>query len=188
MTLETVYYITQIIAVIAVVASLVFVGLQVRQGAEQTRLNTHAIKASASFEAAHSWAAINELATNWPDEWLVQTVKTSDPDANWEDFPLEIHLRMTTFYRAIFQKLEGQFYMHEYGSLDDDILNARCEWVASVIKLPFYQVLWEQEKAEKIYSEKFVAAIEALRDRAALTPFGNLQSGETAPAEEEPSE
>ena len=186
MTLETIYYITQIIAVIAVVASLVFVGLQVRQSAEQTHLNTQAIKASASFEAAHSWATFNEIVMTWPNERLKLIVETHDPDKSWGDFPPEVHIRMTAFYRSIFEKLEGQFYMHEYGSLDDDILSVRCEWAASVIKLPFYQVLWEQEKSEKIYSEKFIAAIEALRDGAALNPFQNLQSGRPTAKNEEP--
>ena len=42
MTLETVYYITQIIAVAAVVASLIFVGMQVRQNTKQTRVQNSA--------------------------------------------------------------------------------------------------------------------------------------------------
>ena len=42
MTLEAIYYITQIIAVIAVVTSLIFVGLQVRQNTKQTRVQNSA--------------------------------------------------------------------------------------------------------------------------------------------------
>ena len=38
MTLETIYYITQIIAVAAVVASLVFVGVQIKQQRDDARL------------------------------------------------------------------------------------------------------------------------------------------------------
>ena len=42
MTLETVYYITQIIAVGAVVASLIFVGIQIKQQREDARLASDA--------------------------------------------------------------------------------------------------------------------------------------------------
>ena len=105
MTLETLYYITQIIAVVAVVASLIFVGLQVRQGAEQTRLNTRAVKAAASFEAMHSWASFNEMALGWSDEKLATAIATHDPDKTWDDFTPEVQAMMMVFYRALFQKL-----------------------------------------------------------------------------------
>ena len=107
MTLETLYYVTQIIAVIAVVASLVFVGVQVRQGAEQTKQNTRAIRAAASFEATHSWATFNENALNWPDEKRALVIATHDPDKSWDDFSPDTQAMMMVFYRALFQKLEG---------------------------------------------------------------------------------
>lgn len=110
MTLKTLYYVTQIIAVIAVVVSLVFVGVQVRQGAEQTKQNTRAIRAAASFEAAHSWANFNEnAALNLPDEKRALVIATHDPDKSWDDFSPDTQAMMMVFYRALSQKLEGQF-------------------------------------------------------------------------------
>jgi|GEM_PF-995617 len=52
MTLETLYYISQIIAVLAVLASLIFVGVQIQQNTAQAKRNEEAIKAAAA-EAAH---------------------------------------------------------------------------------------------------------------------------------------
>lgn len=52
MTLEAIYYISQIVAVLAVLASLIFVGIQIRQNTEQARRNEEATKAAAA-EAAH---------------------------------------------------------------------------------------------------------------------------------------
>ncbi len=178
MTLEDFYFISQIAAAIGIIGSLIFVGLQVRRDAEQTQLNTRALKAASAFEAAHSWGTFNEALLTWPDEHFGLVIATHDPDKSWDDFSPEMRARMTAFYRAIFQKLEGQFYMHEYGSLDDDIIKGRMEWAASVIKSPFYQTLWEQEKGEKIYSERFMAALEAARDQSALQPFKALQKTE----------
>ena len=182
MTLENFYFFSQIVAAVGIILSLIFVGLQVRADAEQTRLNTRALKAASAFEAAHSWGTLNEALLRWPDEFFRQVIDSNNPENSWEDFPPEVRLRMTGFFRAIMQKLEGQFYMHEYGSLDDDILRVRLEWAGSLIKSPFYQALWEQEKAEKIYSERFVAAIEAAREKAALELFKTLQDGASAPS------
>lgn len=42
MTLETIYYLTQIIAVLAVLGSLIFVGYQIRQNTEQARIQNAA--------------------------------------------------------------------------------------------------------------------------------------------------
>lgn len=52
MSLETIYYISQIIAVLAVIASMIFVGIQIRQNTEQAKRNEEATKAAAA-EAAH---------------------------------------------------------------------------------------------------------------------------------------
>lgn len=170
MTLETIYYVTQIIAVIAVVASLVFVGMEVRQGAEQTKQNTRAIRAAASFEATHSWATFNENALNWSDEKRALVVATHDPEKSWDDFSPEVQTMMMVFYRALFQKLEGQFYMYQYGSLEKELWEGRRDWAAGVIRLPFYKELWEREKLEKIWSDRFIAALEAARDDSETLP------------------
>lgn len=170
MTLETVYYITQIIAVIAVVASLVFVGIEIRQGAEQTRQNTRAVKAAASFEATHSWATFNENALGWSEEQRALVVATASPDKTWDDFSTDEQIFMMVFYRALFQKLEGQFYMYQYGSLDKELWEGRRDWAAGVIRAPFCRSLWEREKLEKIWSDQFIVALEAARDDSETLP------------------
>lgn len=189
MTLETLYYITQIIAVIAVVVSLVFVGMQLRQGAEQTRQNTRAIRAAASFEAMHSWATFNEHALGWPAEQRALVVATASPDKTWDDFSSDEQILMMVFYRALFQKLEGQFYMYQYGSLDKELWEGRRDWAAGVIRAPFLRELWEREKKEKIWSEQFVSAIEHARDDAQALPgtfFAQMDSSKNLdPMDEE---
>lgn len=54
MTLEDLAYLSQIIGVIAVLASLIFVGLQIRQ-------NTKALKATSHHAVTDSFNAINTL-------------------------------------------------------------------------------------------------------------------------------
>lgn len=172
MTLEEIYYISQIVAVIAIFASLIFVGVQVRQNSEQLKANTRSIKASAAFEGTHSWASTNEsLATVWSDEMLVRAVSSFDPAKTWSDFSEAERIRLTLVYRALFQKLEGMYFLFKYGSLDRAIWEARLGWAAATIKLPFYRQWWDFEKTQSIWSSEFVTVIESARDANTVVPW-----------------
>ena len=46
MTLEAIYFLSQVVAAVALVCSLIFVGIQIRQSSIQTRLNTQAVRAA----------------------------------------------------------------------------------------------------------------------------------------------
>ena len=59
MTLETLYYLTQILAVLGVIGSLIFVGIQIKQNTEQTRVQN-----SAHLQDRHDnlWRMVGEDA------------------------------------------------------------------------------------------------------------------------------
>jgi hypothetical protein len=171
MTLEGVYYISQIVAVIAIFASLIFVGVQVRQNSEQIKANTRSIKASAGFEATHSWATFNEQLFGTSDEILLLIPKMYDPAKSWDDFTEAERLRIQVGQRALFQKLEGMYFLYRYGSLDKAIWVSRRDWAAGAIKGPFFGHWWELEKSENIYSGEFINVIEAARDGSAVLPW-----------------
>jgi hypothetical protein len=172
MTLEEIYYVSQIVAVIAIFASLIFVGVEVRQNSEQIKANTRSIKASAAFEGTHSWALTNEMiVADVSDEFLLMAIATYDPQKNWNDFSEADRARVTLAQRALFQKLEGLYFLHKYGNLDEAIWEARSSWAAGVIKLPFYRQWWEFEKTQNIWSGEFVAVIEKARDTTHVVPW-----------------
>ncbi|GEM_PF-504404 len=187
MTLEDIYYISQIVAVVAIFASLIFVGVQVRQNSEQIKANTRSIKASAAFEGTHSWAATNEMiVADTSDEFLLMAISTYAPNKAWDDFSEAHRGRVTLAQRALFQKLEGLYFLYKYGNLDKAIWEARSSWAAGVIKLPFYKHWWDFEKTQNIWSAEFVAVIEAARDTTNVVPWdvsalhGNLASAPEA--------
>jgi hypothetical protein len=172
MTLEEFYYISQIAAAIAIFASLIFVGVQVRQNSEQIKANTRSIKAAAAFEGTHSWALTNEMiVADVSDEFLLMAIATYDPQKNWNDFSEADRARVTLAQRALFQKLEGLYFLYKYGNLDEAIWAARSSWAAGVIKLPFYRQWWEFEKTQNIWSGEFVAVIEKARDTTHVVPW-----------------
>lgn len=172
MTLEDFYYISQIVAVIGIFASLIFVGVQVRQNSEQIKANTRSIKAAAAFEGTHSWAATNEtLAADWSDEFLSVALATYDPAKTWNDFSDIDRSRLTLVHRGLFQKLEGLYFLYKYGNLDKAIWETRQSWAAGCIKLPFWREWWEFEKTQNIWTAEFVAAIETARDTTNVVPW-----------------
>ena len=171
MTLEELYYISQIAAAIAIFASLILVGVQVRQNSEQIKANTRSIKASAGFDATHSWATFNEQLFGMSDEILLLIPKVYDPAKSWDDFTDLERVRATCGQRALFQKLEGMYFLYRYGSLDKAIWESRRDWAAGAIKPPFFRQWWELEKSQSIYSGEFINVIEAARDGSAVVPW-----------------
>ena len=178
MTLETVYFISQIIAALGVMASLVFVGLQIRQ-------STRATKASAAFDATNSLASLNEqLWANYSDERMLEGLETFDPAKSWEDFPVGVQHRMIIFNRALFQKYEGAYYLYRYGGLDEELWEAWQAWAASMINLPFHATWWEQEKQDSLFSKAFIEVIEAARDTTKVQVYRDIEFVKAPDSEE----
>lgn len=163
MTLESIYYIGQTLAVVAILVSLIFVGIQIRQ-------NTRALKATAGFEASHSWAMSNESLLLWDTQDMARTLEAYDPNKTWDDFEEADRIRIIIAFRGLFQKLEGQYFLYKYGSLDGSLWEGRRDWAAGLIKLPFFQEWWAFEKTQKVWSHEFVTVIETAIDSSSVVP------------------
>ena len=185
MTLEEINFIAQTVAAFAVVGSLIYLAIQTRHATEQTRLNTQALKASAGFEATHSWGTFNETAMSLPNEKLALALAAHNPDKAWDDFSEVDQVWLSVAHRALFQKLEGQYFLFKYGSLDPAIWGKRRDWAAGFIQLPFFQQWWEFDKAQNLWTDEFIAAIEAARDASTVVPWHNLATA--APDEQQPA-
>ena len=144
----------EIVGAAAVVVSIAYLAIQIRS-------NTRATKASASFEATHSWATSNELVHQMSDEVLLAFRKSYTPDATPGDLSDAERIRVAAHVRALFQKLEGQYYLYRYGFLDPDVWAKRSAWAHGFIELPFWQDWWQNELRELIFSDDFVEAVEA---------------------------
>jgi len=142
----------EIIGALAVVISIVYLSTQIRS-------NTRATKASAGFEAAHSWATTNEWVVDLDPKFKARAVESYRPDANWNEFTPEERTDISLMHRSLFQKLEGQYYLLKYGYLDEGIWKSRSKWAASLVSLPFYREWWIQEQQQHIYSDEFVKVI-----------------------------
>jgi len=144
----------EIAGALAVVVSIVYLSIQIRS-------NTRAMKAGAGFDATHSWATINEQVVLYPDEIMPVFIKAFDPDERMENFSELERVRLGAHFRALFQKLEGQYHLVKYGYLDPDIWETRRTWARGAIDLPVLRAWWDQERTESIFTEDFILIIES---------------------------
>ena len=154
MNWEAIGAIGEIIGALAVVISIVYLAIQIRA-------NTRATKASASFDATHSWAVSNELATSLDDNLVLAAVRSYRVEFDQDDLSEVESVRLAIFHRSLFQKLEGQYFLFKFGYLDPKIWEKRSRWAAGLVRLPFWQRWWEVEKQESVYTDEFIAAIES---------------------------
>lgn len=132
MNWEAVSVVAEVVGAAAVVASLAYLAVQVRS-------NTRALRAGSSFEAAHSWATFNELVVSmlagdseFQSGGESRLVRISalfyGADTKTEDLTDTDRVLMSYMHRALFQKLEGQYYLYKLGYLDAPIWYARRDW------------------------------------------------------------
>jgi len=137
---------------IGVIVTLVYLAIQIRA-------NTRATKASAGFDATHSWADLNETLSGRSDEYLEPFVALQkDPDLS--KLNNVQYLRYTLFMRALFQKLEGQYYLYKYDLLDAELWNQRVSMGKGIIESEGMKEWWESEKAVRTFSPDFIQAVE----------------------------
>jgi hypothetical protein len=116
MTLEAIYYFSQIVAVVGIFASLIFVGLQVRQ-------NTKALKATSHHAVTDSFNAINNMIANDPAfarRWRLGMAGAEGLD---EDERTSASFMMLGYMR-IFETL---YYQYTNGTLDKKLFEAELK-------------------------------------------------------------
>ena len=91
----------EVTSAIAVIVSILYLALQVSD-------NTRSVRATAGFEAAHSWAATNDLLFQAPKEDVAAVMRAFDPAESVDSFSETERITVTVFMRSVFQKLEGQ--------------------------------------------------------------------------------
>jgi hypothetical protein len=160
MNWEAIGAIGEILGAAAVVVTLVFLVIQLRHLAEQTRQNTLAIKFG-------SYSAHAETLANWQhgtakDEGLSEIMYKCQRAEAYNDpsIPPEDWWRYSLTMRAVFAIHEDLFFQHEAGMIDDSYWNHRCQYLAQNVRNnPVAAAWWDQEVTAVAYVEGFIHAI-----------------------------
>ena len=137
MTLETIYYITQIIAVAAVVASLIFVGIQIKQQRDDARL-----------------ASIRDIHKEWRDlmRFLIENPEINDlmwfkarPDGLAGLTPEEA-LRVIQHSDIFVNYWQEVYLRHKQGRLDDAHFHAVEQKLSGIVDAKGGAELWQVQQ------------------------------------------
>jgi hypothetical protein len=132
MTLEELAYISQIIGVIAVLASLIFVGLQIRQ-------NTKAIKATSHHAVTDSFNAINTLIISDQKVARLWRLGMAGAEGLDDDERASVAMMMLSYMR-IFETL---YYQYNNGTLDKKLFDAELKTLKwTVTENPGFLAWW----------------------------------------------
>lgn len=155
MELEQVYYLTEIIGVVAVIASLIFVGVQMNQ-------NTRAMEVSTSNAAMQNWLTVgrdvplnSELADIVYKASQVRGKEGSIAPLTDEEFARLLWWNMVSLKTA-----EVQRHQWTKGYLDEDLWVGAVGGLKGFLRQPLAERLWDLNRMA--FGPNFVAFVDEL--------------------------
>jgi hypothetical protein len=141
-TLEQFNYIAEIVASVAVIASLIYVAIQIRQNTATNKLISaqnlsHEVRAGSAIAAANSYLADIHLRG-------MKDVESLSPSERHQ-----FYLYLNNTYRVY----ESALYQHTQGVVDEPVFNAITSNMHIGMKTPGYQSFWNERKS--IFSKEF---------------------------------
>ena len=152
--LETIYYISQTVAVVAILASLVFVGVQIRQ-------NTRALKATSHHAITDSFNHLNTTVAS--DQAVAQTLtKAYGGLSGLEPSELFAFHSMMIAYIRVFETL---YFQSQNGTMPMDLWDVEKRPLAALFISKGVQEWWANPDLP--FSDAFRAEVSALRGETA---------------------
>lgn len=140
----------ELVSALAVVLSLVFVGIEVRETARQTRLSTEALQVAAYQDLVAQIAQFNAVLLD-PELAAVYAVMV-DPDATWSDLDLVQATQARRILFLIVRHADMAFYQFEKGLLPEERLTSALRPFLADINKPIYREFWEEAKVNFVRS------------------------------------
>ena len=135
---------------IAVVVSLVFVGLEVQETAEQTALNTVSLQVAVYQELIGQIGEWNRTLLD-PDIAELLT-RIQDPQGEWSQFSRAEERRARSLLFLLFRHADMAFYQFEQGMLPEARLRSALVPFFANLARPMVRQHWEQSKTNFVPS------------------------------------
>lgn len=133
MTLELIYYVSQIIAVVAVVVSLVFVGVQIRHNTIATKAASHGAVSTALNEINRLFAENADLTKIWLAGMRDRRALTEEE--RW---------RFDATARAYFHVCKTMFIQARLGAGDRGVMMAEESGIRRILETPGVRDWWTE--------------------------------------------
>ena len=157
MTLEELYYVSQIVAVIAIFASLLFVGLQIRQNTLATRAASHNAVSNSLNEVNRMFAENADLTRIFLAGQVDRQALT--PEERW---------RFDSSMRAYMHVCETMFVQAAIGTGDKSVMLAEEDGIKAALATPGGCEWWSENPYG--FSREFRAYVAKLNQLPENTP------------------
>ncbi len=151
MTLDFINTLSATVSAIAVVLSLVFVGLQLRA-------STRAQRALAAWQSENAWAQLNfEVSIDPRTAELLQTILSED--ASLADLAGAKLPQARFMVRSLLQHVQSQYFLFREGSLSVEDWRHQKIWVVKFARLPLVVAFLNEVVDQGILSSDFWAEV-----------------------------
>ena len=152
--LQSAALLAEIIAALAIIVSLIFVGLQIQQ-------NTQATRAASAFEVHRMQAQfLYDIAIDG-DVALLRS-KLLDPSIAVEDYSKEERARADMLMLGTVQSHFATYRMYQEGSLLQRDWEVHGKWAAHYRRLPLVKRYYDSAIASGLYDAEFIAELDLL--------------------------
>lgn len=152
-TLQEIYYISQIIAVLGIFGSLIVLICELHR-------NTKALRANASWNSEIIYANANIDIARDP-EFVEMYNRACALNAKPSDFTEVEKAQINFAVRSSLRHTQAQWWLWKSGSLPNELWEIRCRWAKSFVKAPMINAIWKTDIEQHIFSDQFVSDIQA---------------------------
>ena len=147
--------IAEITSAIAIVLSLIFVGLQIQQSAEETSLNTKSVRLEAYQELLTQIAALNIVLVENPELVELENRITEDR----EEITQQDKDRYLPYLRTVWRHGSLAYYQFNNGLIDEKTLNVALVPTLALLRSKTVKELW-RTGGRPLFDSEFVEYIE----------------------------
>jgi len=140
----------EILSAIAVVLTLVFVGLELRETARQTALNTESVQVAAYQDLIAQISQFNRLLLDPTIASVFE--RMMNPKGDWAEFSAVERRQARSLLFLLVRHADMAFYQYQRGLLPKDRLNSALLPLLSDIDKPMYRAFWEEIKGSQVPS------------------------------------
>jgi hypothetical protein len=139
----------EIVGALAIVVSLIFVGMEIRQTSEETALNTRAVRASAYQDLVGHVLTLNSDLYNNPQlaELVSRMLNGGEPTSTTEAFQF---LQVVNF---LLEHGDMAYYQYQIGNMDQERLNNIIGVVGNYSRASYFREIWEPILKERVDPE-----------------------------------
>ncbi|MEP3051924.1 MAG: hypothetical protein ABJP48_04185 [Erythrobacter sp.] len=179
-SLQSAALLAEIIAAIAIIVSLIFVGLQIQQ-------NTQATRAASAFEVNRMMAQ-NTLGYSLDSNAALLNRKLLNPSTAIENYTEEERARADMLILGTVQAHLATFRLYQEGSLLQRDWEVHGAWAARYRRLPLVKRYYESTIAAGLYDADFIAELDRLdaqvgEESVRLSDYAKIETAEEQPAE-----